>query len=195
MTKSIVLGLFVFATSILNAQNLEVEIGKLAGTYVGKWTMYKHINGNVEKAISWMDTLICESPVINDTLAYLTVKSKMIFDNPQIQPYNMEFQEGFELSENNELMHYFQYMEGKFYEKKINENTYIISQPISQFELGQLGFTSAKSAYNTTIKIVVSVNGQEVHQISRISTLIIQNNDREETIQFVSMNGYHKKIE
>lgn len=195
MKRIIVLELIIFSTISLNAQDLKSEIDRISGKYVGEWTTFQYMNEQSVKTMSWKDTLVSSSPIINDTIAYVTMNNKMIFDNPNIPPYEMKFQEGFEISKDNGIRHFIDIMGVKSYELQTAKNTYTITQPVSQFELGQLGIQSAKNAINTVVKVVFNVNGHEVHKISRVSTVLIEENGKEEVIQFLSMKGYHKKIE
>ena len=177
-------------------QTIESEINKLTGVYVGEWTTYKlNEKGEIVIANSWIDTLQASSPIINDTLAYVNINSIMHFENPHIPPYKMQFKEGYKISNNEILYHFFNIMGAEFKEHSINKHTYVISQQISPFELNQFGIESATEATNTTIKEIINFKGEEIHKISRISTIVWTENSEEKNIQFVSLKGYHKKIQ
>ncbi|UUV21326.1 hypothetical protein [Paenimyroides aestuarii] len=179
----------------LNAQELDSKLEKISGKYVGEFTAFKYNNGQTEETVSWKDTVTTSAPIATETSAYMNVTSEMVFNNPHIPPYKMQFKEGFEQLKNEEIKHFIEVMGTKFYQIEVPNNTFIISQPISKFELSQLGFTNAKEAYHTTVKVVVNKEGQEVHNISRISTIKIDNDGKEEIVQFLSMKGHHTKIE
>ncbi|MDP6032729.1 MAG: hypothetical protein QGI00_11705 [Candidatus Marinimicrobia bacterium] len=194
MKKPILTVLSILLTIALHAQSIETELNKISGEFVGEWNLFQYSNGEIIKAASWIDTLTATNPVINDTIAYVTVKSTMTFDNSHIPPYKMEFEEGFELLDGNIVNHFFNVMGTKAIESNITENTYVIAQPISTFELNQLGFSSAIEAYHTTLKVIVIVDGVELHKVTRISTVVWESKKGNESVQFVSLKGYHKRI-
>jgi len=190
------MAVIILASISLQAQSIESELNKMSGEFVGVWTSYKYSpNGDIVKSMSWKDTVLTMNPVINDTMAYVNVKSTMTFDNTHIPPYKMEFQEGFDVSKGKIIDHFFRVMGVKSIETKVSNNTYIISQPVSSYELNQLGFSSALEAYHTTVKLTLNVSGKEVQKITRITTVVWENNSKTETVQFVSLEGYHERIE
>lgn len=91
--------LILSGSSKVFSQSIENEINKFAGKFSGEWTTFK-LNENYEviKAISWKDTLRTDKPIINDSIAFVNIKSVMVFDNPQIPNYNMNFKEGVDSS-------------------------------------------------------------------------------------------------
>lgn len=194
ISKTLTFTVCFFANLLLNAQSdLNTEITKMAGTYTGEWISYRYVDGNLEMAMSWQDTVVTGVPIINGTMAYFNVKNKMSFDYPKMSPYQLTFQEGFELSDDNQLKHFIKYSGVKSYFEKVDKDTYVVSQPVNDFELGLLGFKSAKSAHNNTLKTVLVVNGKVTHQVIRISTVVIEGKDGDQVIQFVSLKGYHIK--
>lgn len=196
MKNILIVLLILFGSSKVFSQSIESEINKFAGNFSGEWTAFKlDKNYEVIKAISWKDTLRTDKPIINDSLAFVNIKSIMVFDNPQIPNYNMSFKEGFKIKNSKIDTHFFTTMGIETIETKIGDNTYVISQEISPFELKQLGVNSAISATNTTVKVITLENQIEVHRISRISTITIEHNSEQKTVQFVSLKGFHKRIE
>ena len=178
------------------SQTIEAEINKLSGVFTGEWTTYKlNEKGEVVKVNAWQDTLRAGTPIINDTLAYVNINSVMHFENEFIPPYKMQFTEGFKLSDGEIEHHFFTIMGAEHIEHKINEHTYVITQPIMPFELKQLGITSAKTATNTTVKEIIDLNGKEVHLVTITSTIVWVENDEEKYTQYVSCKGYHKRME
>lgn len=196
MTKNIFTAFIVLTSISINAQTIESELNKISGHFIGVWTSYKYSsNGEIIKDMSWNDTISTDNQVINDSIAYVNVKSTMTFNNPDIPPYKMEFQEGFDLLDGKIINRFFIAMGVKSIESKVSSNTHIFSQPINSSELNQLGFSSAIEAYHTTIKLTLFIDGKEVHKITRISTIVWENNSKIETVQFVSLKGYHERIE
>jgi len=178
------------------SQTVEAEINKLSGVFTGEWTSYKlNEQGEVVKANAWQDTLRSGKPIINDTLAYVNINGVMHFENEFIPPYKMQFTEGFKLSDGEIEHHFFTIMGTEQIEHKINQHTYVVTQKMSPFELQQLGIASAKEATNTTVKEIIDLNGEEVHLVTITSTIVWVENDEEQYAQFVSLKGYHKRME
>ena len=176
------------------SQTVEAEINKLSGVFTGEWTTYKlNEKGEVVIVNAWQDTLRAGTPIINDTLAYVNINGILHFENEFIPPYKMQFTEGFKLSNGEIEHHFFTIMGTELIEHKINEHTYVITQPIMPFELKQLGIASAKTATNTTVKEIIDLNGEEVHLVTITSTIVWVKNDEEKYTQYVSCKGYHKK--
>ena len=152
VSKTVIL---IFSTLLCvanaSAQTIENEINKLSGKFAGEWAMYKlDENHETVKAMVWKDTLRTSKPIINDTLAYVNVNSVMVFDNPSIPSYKMNFIEGFKIKNRTIKSRFFEVRGTESVEIKISDNTYIVSQDITPFELKQLGIKSAIKATNTS---------------------------------------------
>jgi len=193
--KNVILFFIISMSNIVHAQSAKEAIAKLAGNYSGEWTSYMMSKeGEIVKAISWVDTLKCSEPIINDTSAYVNVFSSMVFDNPQVPPYKMAFQEGYKLKKGKVGAHFFTMMGVEQLEQQIDENTYVISKALSPFELKQLGFESALEATTTTTKVIMEIDGTEHHNITGISTVKWKEGAEIKLKQFVSLKGLHKKL-
>lgn len=181
-------------SSFIYCQSVNDEINQLTGSYSGEWTSYK-LNEELLpiKALGWKDTLVSSQPIINDTLAYVEIDSKMIFDDPHIPNYKLELKEGFKIEEGAILSYFISVMGEELTKTKINDSTYIISQNITPYELIQLGVDPEATGTNTTVKLIVYEGDVEIHKVSRLSTIIISEGDNKRTIQFTSLEGYHKK--
>jgi hypothetical protein len=193
--KNIVLLIGMLIATSIYSQTVEDEINKLTGEFAGEWTTYKlNESSEIVKANSWVDTLRAGDPVITKSEAYVTVKGIMHFENPNIPPYKIQFKEGFKIKDGAVGAHFYIILGVESIETKVSENTYVISNEISPFELPQLGFKSINKGMHTTIKVILNVNGKEVHKISRISTIQWKEDDEEKEIQFLSMKGNHRRI-
>lgn len=195
MKKTLLILTIIWCSQQLNAQSIEKEIQTFTGQFAGEWTAYKmNSSGEIIKSMSWKDTLTTSDPIINDTLAFVNIKSIMTFDNPNIPPYKLDFKEGFKIKNGIILFHFFTVMGTEAIETKVDNGTYVISQPVSTFELNQMGFKNVVEAKNTTVKVILMVNGTEVHKISRITTIMWKENEQIWTKQFLSLEGFHKRI-
>ena len=68
--KNAILIYIISLPSLIYGQSAKEAITKLAGNYSGEWTSYMMSkDGEIVKAISWIDTLKCGEPIINDTSA------------------------------------------------------------------------------------------------------------------------------
>lgn len=194
MKKNYLIVLLIILSYQIKSQNIEMELNKISGKFVGEWTMFKlSDNGEKIKAYSWKDTINTSKAIINDTIAYVTVNDMMLFDDPTIPRYSMKFKEGFILNEKTPE-HFIEIKGVRYIETKINENTFVIQQPISKTELLQLGINSAIEAYNTTVKIILNQKNQEIQKITRVTTFSWKDNNEIKSKQFVSMEGYHLKL-
>ena len=120
----------------------------------------------------------------------------MTFDNPHVPPYNMEFKEGFYLENNEIVKHFFTLANEEIEEIKIDDNTFVYSQIIAPHEFAQLGFKNAVEGKHTVTKVILNIDKTEIHKITRITTIIWKDENGElQNIQFVSMTGYHKRID
>lgn len=195
MKKAILFLTIVCGSQLSGAQTIQSEIQKLAGKYAGEWTTYTIISsGEIRKSMAWKDTLVTSDPVINDTMAYVNVKSIMYFENSKIPPYKMDFKEGLKIKNGKIVSHFMLIMGKEATETQVDANTFIISQPVSAVELNQMGIKDAVMATNTTVKVSIKENGTELDKISRITTLSYRENGQIVTRQFTSMEGFHKKI-
>jgi hypothetical protein len=193
--KNIVLLICVFVATTSYGQTIEDEINKLTGEFAGEWTTYKlNESGAIVKAYSWIDTLRASDPVITKSEAYITVKGFMHFEDPNIPPYKIQFKEGFKITNGKVGAHFYTILGVESIETKISENTYVITNEISPLELPQLGFKTINQGVHTTIKVVLHVNGKEIHKISRISTITWEEENKEKEIQFLSMEGNHTRV-
>ncbi len=90
---------------------------------------------------------------------------------------------------------YFIEIEGKTYRMvKVGENVWSYATPASAHELGRLGFTGDASGQHVLIRVATNEQGAETHRVSRLTTVTWKNNEgKEQVLQFVSLQGYHKR--
>ncbi len=188
--------IFILTIGFAKTQTIEDEINKLSGNFVGEWTSFKNdATGNIVKSASWKDTLLASKPIKNDSILYVNVHSKMVFDNPHIPVYEVNFKEGLYFKNNVVLKHFFTYRNLEVEQIKLDNNTYAYSQKVETFEFPQMGFNSATEGTHTMVKVIVNIDGQEIHKVKRITTILWKDdNNSVQSSQFVSLSGYHKKI-
>lgn len=191
--------LIIVSLLIINfsyAQNIEVEKNKLIGKYTGEWQAFKKdIHNNIVESVSWKDIVTTSELIETDTLIYVNVQSKLTFDNPQIPEFEMQFKEGFYLENNKISKMFFTYMNNEIEQIKTSENTYVYTQKINNYEFAQLGFNNAIEGFHTVIKVIINSEGQEIHKIKRITTVLwYDENKKIRNLQFVSLSGFHQKI-
>lgn len=181
----------------LGAQDVEKEMEKLKGVFTGEWTSFKKgVSGEIVAANSWKDTLITEEPIKDESTVHVKVKCSYTFDNPQIPPYYLEFREGFYYEGDQVKDHFFSTGGSITKFTELDENTFVYNQEIHQNEFHQMRFLRGLDGVHSIVKVVTNEEGQEFHRITRISTLrYLDEDDKIKSTQFVSLVGYHKRIE
>ncbi len=194
LVRAIIISLLTIC--FVKAQTIEDEINKLSGNFSGEWTSFKKDNaGNIVKTTSWKDTVTTSKPIVNDTIIYVDVLSKMIFNNLHIPEYIVKFKEGLYIKDNIILKHFFTYKNIEVAQIKLDNDTYVYSQKVEDQEFPQMGFNSATEGIHTMVKVIINIDGQEIHKIKRITTILWKDeNNKIQSSQFVSLSGYHKKI-
>ena len=82
--------------------------------------------------------------------------------------------------------------------KKLNQNTWIFETPVDPGELSFLGFDPKKvvSAVHTTTKVTTYEGEKDTDHITRLTTVQWKEDSGTlQSIQFVSMKGYHTRIQ
>jgi len=66
--------------------------------------------------------------------------------------------------------------------------------PAAEQELARLRFPKGASGRHVVVKVVATEQGVETHRITRVTTLSWKDNGgQERVLQFVSLQGYHKR--
>jgi hypothetical protein len=200
VTLLILTFLTVFCGSVIFAQNKQTEIPKevsnLVGTYTGSWTIYGlDANGQAVKQAAWTDTLKAENPVMEENRAFVTTTDEMTFEGGQIPPMKVSGREGYILNSDGSLGDYFIETNGQTYKlQKLSDNVWAYTVSATPQELSQLGVMNPSLAQHVLVKVVISGQGVETHNISRITTVLWKDaSGKERTTQFVSLQGQHKR--
>jgi len=196
--KWIRLIVLVFAPLLgLRAQGIEEQITKMEGRFAGEWQSFKrNLNGEIEMANSWQDTLTLSEHVIQDDWAFVKAHVRYVFDNPSLATSELEYKEGF-FYEQDSVTEYFYISGGEVTRyTRLDEHTFGYTKVLHQNEYKALRFLNGFEGYHTIIKSIINQGGQEVHKISRLTTVLwLDENDQVQSTQFVSLKGTRKRIE
>jgi hypothetical protein len=172
------------------------EVRALVGTYTGSWTMYGiNAKGAVVPQYTWTDTIKAGSPQVKGDRAYVTTTGKMTFEGGKIPPVKIEGKEGYFLKKEGGLGDYYIEMFGQVNRiAKLADNVWSYATKATEQELVRLGFPKGVSGQHVLVKVVVKEEGVETHRISRLTTVRWKDKEgKERTLQFVSLQGYHKR--
>ena len=172
------------------------EVRWLEGTYVGSWTMYGiDEKGEVVKKMAWTDTMKASSAEVKDDRAFVATADEMTFEGSKDPSYRIVGKEGYFLKKDGSLGEYFIETFGQVNRiTKLADNVWSYSTPASEMELGRLGFPKGASGQHVVVKVVGNEQGAETHRISRVTTVTWKDKEgKERTLQFVSLQGHHKK--
>jgi hypothetical protein len=172
------------------------EVRALVGTYTGSWTLYGiDGQGAVVKRMTWTDTLKTRATEVKGDRAYVTWTNEQTFEGPRGTPRKVEGKEGYLLTKDGALGDYFVEMHGQTTRMvRLGDNVWTGTLPASAPELAGLGFPRGASGQHVVVKVVTKEQGVETHRISRLSTVTWTDKDgKEHVLQFVSLQGYHKR--
>jgi hypothetical protein len=172
------------------------EVRNLVGTYTGSWTMFGiDDKGEVVKRMAWTDTIKAENPEVKGDRAYVSTTDEMTFEGGKIPPYKVQGKEGYFLKKDGLLGDYFIETSGQTnLMVKVGDKVWSYATPAAGQELGFLGFPKDASGLHVLIKVVTKEQGVETHRISRLTTVNWKDKDGlERRLQFVSLQGFHKR--
>ncbi len=184
------------AATIGDAHAVPEELLALAGTYAGVWTMYGvDAQGAVVKRMAWTDTMQAANPQVEGDRAFLTTVDEMVFEGGAAPPYRVEGREGFFLDAEGRIGDGFIENFGSIVrEIKLSDNAWSYVTPAAAGELGMLGFPAGAEGSHVLVKVLTHEAGVETHRISRLTTVRWTDaTGAERWMQFVSLQGYHKR--
>ncbi len=192
------LALSAVQTNSVAGQSREVptEVSAIAGTFKGEWAMFGiDGKGEVVKRYAWTDVIKAENPLVKDDRAFVTITDEMTFTDSRIPPRKTTGSEGYLLNKDGSLGDYFFETSGQVVRmKQLRKDIWAYSIPANKQELAALGFSQVISGEHTLIKIVTHEQGIETHRISRMTTVNWKDAEgKERWIQFISLQGIHKK--
>jgi hypothetical protein len=171
------------------------EVRRLAGTYTGSWTMFGiDGNGGVVKRMAWTDTMKADNPEVKGGRAYVTTTDEMRFGS-QAPPFKVSGREGYFLKKDGSLADYFVETFGQTNRMvKLADDVWCYTTPAVSQELARLGFPKDASGRHVVVKQVTKEQGIETHRISRLTTVSWKDKQgKERWLQFVSLQGFHKR--
>jgi hypothetical protein len=172
------------------------QVRNLVGTYSGSWTMFGiDEKGVVIKRMTWTDTMKAEKPESKGDRAYVSTTDEMTFDDGKIPPFKVQGKEGYFLGKDGTLGDYFIETAGQTNRMvKVGDNVWCYTAPVAAQELGRLGFPDNASGQHVLVKVVSNDQKIETHRISRLTTVKWKDTQgKERWLQFVSLQGFHKR--
>lgn len=183
------------AQKLDSTNDVPKEVRALEGTYTGAWTMFGiDEKGEVVKRMSWTDTVKAGNSKVEGNRAYTTITDEMTFEGAP-RPFKTEGKEGYFLNKDGTLGECFIETNGQVNRlAKLADNVWTYTTAANEQELGRLGFPKGAAGQHVVVKVVTKEQGVETHHISRVSTVTWKDKDgKERALQFVSLQGHHKK--
>ena len=177
-------------------QQIPKEVAAIAGTYTGTWTMYGiDDKGQIIKRVTWTDTIKAENPQIKDDRAFVTITDEMLFEGIYAPPRKSVGAEGYLLNKDGSLGDYFmEFGQMRYRMQRLNKDVWSYVVTASPSELASLGFKNIISGQHILVKVITYEQGIETHRISRLTTVNWKDADgKDRWIQFVSLQGFHKR--
>ena len=177
-------------------KDIPKEVQALEGTYTGSWTMFGvDEKGEVVKRMAWTDTIKAEKPEVKGDRAYLSTTDAMTFEGGKIPPFKVQGKEGYFLKKDGGLGDYFIETSGQTNRMvMVGDNVWSYTTPAAAQELSRLGFPNDASGQHVLVKVVTKEQGVETHRISRLTTVSWKDKEgKERWLQFVSLQGFHKR--
>lgn len=172
------------------------EVRALEGTFTGSWTMYG-IDDKLEvvKKMAWTDTIKATAAEVKGDRAQVTTTDEMTFEGGKAPPFKVEGKEGYFLKKDGGLGDYFIESFGQVNRMtKLGDNVWTYAAPAAEQELLRLGFPKGATGQHVLVKVVTKEQGAETHRISRLTTVTWADAaGKERVLQFVSLQGYHKR--
>ena len=194
MLTTFLVSLVLVTPGSCRPDDIPADLQKLIGTFHGKWTMFGiNDKGDVVKRMAWTDTITCANPQTSDDKVFVTTISEMAIEGSTTKR-KWEGKEGYFLNKDKSLGSYFIESRGQVQKMvKLNDTTWTYVSPAASQELASLGFPAGATGEHVLVKVVTKENSVETHRISRVTTVSWKKDGQEHWLQFVSLQGYHKK--
>jgi len=172
------------------------EVLDLVGTYTGSWTIFGiDGKGEVVKRMAWTDTVKADKPEVKGDRAYVSATDEMMFEGGKIPPFKSQFKEGYFLKKDGGLGDHFIETSGQTNRLvKLGDNVSTYTTPAPAQELGRMGFPQDASGQHVVVEVITKEQGVETHRITRLTTVSWKDKEgQEHWLQFVSLQGFHKR--
>ena len=172
------------------------EVRALQGVYTGSWTMHGiDDRDQIAKRMAWTDVMKVDSPRIEGDRAFVSTMDEMTFEGGRIPPVKVQGQEGYFLKPDGGLGDYFIETFGQVTRMtRLADNVWVYAAQAPPQELAQLGFPSGASGQHVLVKVITREQDIETHRISRLTTVVwVDKKGEPRTLQFVSLQGFHKR--
>jgi hypothetical protein len=180
------------------SSDIPKEVAALVGTYSGSWKSFGiDAQGQVVLKNTWTDTMKADRPEREAERAWVSTEDVMTFEGRPGAPFKLPGKEGYRLNRDGTLGEYFIETYGQTYRmQKLAEGIWTYAADASTQELAQLGFPEGAAGRHVALKVVTKEAGVETHRISRVTTVSWRDIDgKEQWLQFVSLQGFHKRNE
>ena len=139
--------------------------------------------------------LQAENPKTENGRAFVTTLDEMTYAGRPGSPVLLPGKEGYRLRPGGGLGAYFIESGGQSFEvEKLSELVWAYTTPATPQELTRLGFPQGASARHVVVKVAGNARGVQTHRISRLTTATwIDSNGHERTLQFISLQGVHRR--
>jgi hypothetical protein len=172
------------------------EVRDLAGTYTGSWALFGiDDKGEIVKRMSWTDIMKAEKPEVKGDSSFVSTTDEMTFEGGNNPPFKIQGKEGYSLKKDGTLGDYFIEANGQTNRMvKVGDNVWSYTAQAAGQELTRLGFPKDASGQHVLVKVVTKELGVETHRISRLTTVSWKDKEgKERWLQFVSLQGFHKR--
>jgi hypothetical protein len=172
------------------------EVVALVGTYSGSWRSFGiDAQGQVVLRSAWTDTLKAERPVREAERAWVSTEDVMVFEGRPGPPFKLPGKEGYRLNPDGTLGEYFIETFGLTYRmQKLAADIWTYAADATTQELSQMGFSKGAAGRHVVVKVITHEAGVETHRISRVTTVSWRDGEgKEQWLQFVSLQGFHKR--
>lgn len=179
-----------------STQVVPKAVRDLEGTYVGAWTLFGiDEESKVVQLASWTDTIKAENPQMDSEQAYVLTTSEMVFDGSDAPPVKFTGKEGYFLMPDGSLGDYFVETFGQISKStQVGENVWVSVTPASAEDLASYRLPDDSTGQHVLVKVITREEGIEIHRITRVTTVTwIDQAGQDRSIQFVSIQGFHKR--
>lgn len=177
---------------------LPPQVQAVLGTWIGEWEMWGvDPNGAVVSTAKWDDRMVAaDATRLPDRIRVKTV-DEMHFAGSPSSPRTFTGSEGWYLNADGTLgTHYIESFgrESRMISLRADAESYL--EEAAPQELAQLGFPKGAAGSHVLVKVVVDEAEGETHRITRVTTVRWPTaNGDEEHLQFVSLKGWHRKVD